>query len=54
MAFSHAFIDFGCPPGSEKEATLALASAFFGVLDFDDFLSLRSEGPAAGGVPPES
>ena len=34
MAF---FIDFGCPPGSEKEATLELASAFFAVQNFHDF-----------------
>ena len=37
MAFSDVFIDFGCPPGSEKEATLELASAFFAVLDFNAF-----------------
>ena len=28
MAFSHIFYDFGCPPGSKKEATLELASVF--------------------------
>ncbi len=39
MAFSHVFYDFGCPPGFEKEATLELASAFFAVRNFDDFLS---------------
>ena len=39
MAFSYAFIDFGCLPGSEKEATLELASVFFAVRNFDDFLS---------------
>ena len=37
MAFSHAFYDFGCPPGLEKEAILKLASAFFEVLDLEDF-----------------
>ena len=39
ITFSHVFFDFGCPPGSEKEATLELASAFFVVGNFDDFLS---------------
>ena len=39
MAFFYAFDDFGCPPGSEKEATLEFAGPFFGVRDFDDFLS---------------
>jgi hypothetical protein len=50
MAFSHAFIDFGWPPGSEKEAILELASAFFAVRNFDDFRSekLRRRGGAGG------
>ena len=52
MAFSHAFLDFGCPPKLKKEAILELPSAFFEVRDFDDFLSLRSKGPAEEGVPP--
>ena len=39
VEFSNAFNDFGCPPGSEKEATLELASGFFAVRNFDDFLS---------------
>ena len=37
MALFHAFIDFGCPPGSEKDATLELARAFFAVPNFDAF-----------------
>ena len=37
MAFSDAFDDFGWPPGFKKDAMLELASAFFAVLDFDDF-----------------
>ena len=55
MAFSHAFIDFGCPPGSEKEPTLELASVFL----LSEILMLfelsgrgRREGMAAGEVPP--
>ena len=50
MAFSYAFIDFGCPPGSEKEAILELASGFFAVRNFDDFRSekLRRRGGAGG------
>ncbi len=39
MAFSRAFIDSGCPPGSEKDATLEFVTAFFAVRNFDDFLS---------------
>ena len=52
MAFSDAFDDFGCPPGIKKESILEFASAFFEVRDFDDFLSLRVSGPAAGAEPP--
>ena len=36
--FSHAFCDFGCPPGCKKETILELASAFFEVREFDAFL----------------
>ena len=36
--FSHTFNDFGCPPGCKKESILELASAFFAVRNFDDFL----------------
>ena len=51
MAFFYAFDDFGCPPpGFKKDAILELASGFFEVRDFDDFLSLRVRGPAAGAV----
>ena len=48
IAFSHAFIDFGCPPGSGKEPTLELASAFFAVRNFDDFQDEKLRPP--GGV----
>ena len=57
MAFSYAFIDFGCPPGSEKDATLELASAFL-LFEISMIFESKSrgagEGPAAEGVPPES
>ena len=52
--FSHAFTDFGCPPGCKKDAILELASGFFEVRDFDAFRGVRREGPAAEGEPPES
>ena len=43
------FYRFWVPPGSEKEATLELASAFFDLRDFDNFRGVRREGPAAEG-----
>ena len=39
--FSHAFYDFGCPPGSKKKTILELASVFFAVRNFDAFRALR-------------
>ena len=49
MAFSHAFIDFGSPPGFEKEATLELANAFFAVRNFDDFRAEHAGRPGGAG-----
>ena len=41
MAFSHAFDDFGCPPGFKKDAILKLASVSFAVPNFHDFRAGR-------------
>ena len=54
MAFSHAFIDFGCPRGSERESLLKLANVFFAVRNFDAFRALRPERMAAEAGAPES
>ena len=42
--FSHAFYDFGCPPGSKKEPILELASVFFSVRDFAAFRGFGCRG----------
>ena len=55
MAFSHAFIDFGCPPGLEKETTLEFASAFL-LSEISMIFELSEGGPgessAAEAQPP--